>query len=128
MNIRYSDIYNTRSLVELAGQGIGLAPDPSYGTHFFQDLMEANIYPLAIFLDDKDVIFKQDFFYKTPNQLDKIAPKENYLEACIRIIDVASYREGHHIDIVMDNQKGQAVAYLHDNDHTVLADKEDSQS
>ncbi|MBE9525007.1 MAG: PEP/pyruvate-binding domain-containing protein [Chloroflexi bacterium] len=124
VNIRYADIYNTRSLIELAGHGIGLAPDPSFGTHFFQDLMEAQIYPLAIFLDDKDVIFKKDFFYKSQNQLNKIAPKENYLEACIRIIDVASYREGHHIDIVMDNQKGQAVAYLHDDEHTVLAVKE----
>jgi len=34
VNIRYADIYNTQSLIELAGEGIGLAPDPSFGTHF----------------------------------------------------------------------------------------------
>ena len=127
VNIRYADIYNTRSLVELSGHGIGQAPDPSFGTHFFQDLVEASIYPLAIFLDDNDVIFKQDFFYKTQNQLNNIAPKEKNLESCIRIIDVASYREGHHIDIVMDNQEGQAVAYLHSDDHSVLTDEEKPQ-
>lgn len=123
VNIRYADIYNTQSLVELAGEGIGLAPDPSFGTHFFQDLIEARIYPLAIFLDDKDVIFKKAFFYNTKNQLKKLAPEETNLEACIRIIDVASYREGHHIDIVMDNHNGQAVAYLHNNDHEHIAVK-----
>ncbi|MBG7609542.1 MAG: PEP/pyruvate-binding domain-containing protein [Anaerolineae bacterium] len=122
VNIRYADIYNTRSLVELAGKGIGLTPDPSFGTHFFQDLMESRIFPLAIFLDDKNVIFKHDFFYKTPNQLRKFAPKENHLKACIRIIDVATYRKGHHIDIVMDNKNGQAVAYLHSGDHPAAKD------
>ncbi len=44
-------------------------PEPSFGTHFFQDLMEANIYPLAIYTDDEDVIFNRAFFYETPNRL-----------------------------------------------------------
>jgi len=90
-------------------------------------LIEARIYPLAIFLDDKDVIFKKPFFYNTKNQLKKLAPKETNLEACIRIIDVASYREGHHIDIVMDNHNGQAVAYLHNNDHEHIVDRKATQ-
>ncbi len=38
--ISYGDIYHTRSLVELAGPGIGPEPEPSLGTHFFQDLLE----------------------------------------------------------------------------------------
>jgi len=46
--IGYGDIYHTRALVELAGEGFGLPPEPSLGTHFFQDLLESQIYPLAI--------------------------------------------------------------------------------
>jgi hypothetical protein len=30
----------------------------------FQDLVESNINPLAIYLDDDDVVFNRDFFYK----------------------------------------------------------------
>ena len=45
VRVGYGDIYNTRALVELAGEGIGPAPEPSFGTHFFQDLVESNIYP-----------------------------------------------------------------------------------
>ena len=112
VNIRYADIYNTRALVELAGQGIGPAPEPSFGTHFFQDLVEAHIHPLAIFLDDEDVIFNRDFFYNTPNRLADRAPDEVNLENSVRLIEVSSYRPGHHIDLVMDNQAGRAVAYL----------------
>jgi hypothetical protein len=57
VSVDYGDIYNTRSLVELAGQGIGPAPEPSLGTHFFQDLLEQQIYPLAIYLDDRRKYF-----------------------------------------------------------------------
>jgi hypothetical protein len=30
----------------------------------------------------------------------------------LRLIDVAAYRADHHLDIIMDDEKGQAVAYL----------------
>ena len=59
--INYGDIYNTRALIELSGHGISAAPEPSFGTHFFQDLVEANIYPLAIYLDDPDVRVQSTF-------------------------------------------------------------------
>ena len=38
--VNYGDIYHTKALVELAGQGVGEVPEPSLGTHFFQDLLE----------------------------------------------------------------------------------------
>ncbi len=57
VRIGYADIYRTRALVELTGRGIGLGPDASFGTHFFQDLVETNIYPLAIYFDDEDAHF-----------------------------------------------------------------------
>ena len=68
VHISYSDIYNSRALIELAGSEVGASPEPSFGTHFFQDLMEANIYPLGVFLDDEDTICKRDLFYNTPNR------------------------------------------------------------
>lgn len=112
VHVAYGDIYNVRSLVELSGESVGTSPDPSFGTHFFQDLMEANIYPLAVFLDDEDVIFNQDFFYKSPNcVLDFISiPKR--LTRTLRLLAVKDHRPNHHVDLVMDGQKGRAVAYL----------------
>ncbi len=110
--INYGDIYNTRALVELSGQGIAGAPEPSFGTHFFQDLVEANIYPLAVDLDDPGVQFNREFFYKTPNRLKKLLPEAVDCADTIRLIEVATYRPGTHMELVMDDEKGQAVAYL----------------
>ncbi len=41
VHVTYGDIYNTQVLVEMAIAHDGLMPELSYGTHFFQDLVEA---------------------------------------------------------------------------------------
>jgi hypothetical protein len=110
--IGYSDIYNTKALIEVTGQDTGLTPEPSFGTHFFQDLVEANIYPLAIDLEDENIIFNRDFFYKTSNQLVDFIPIDSDLTDCLRLIKVSSYRPGHFLRLLMDDEHGRAVAYL----------------
>jgi hypothetical protein len=112
VNIGYADIYNTRALIELAGQGIGQAPEASFGTHFFQDLVESNIYPLAIYLDDPDVIFNRAFFYDTHNRLASFLSNDKALFDCLRLIEVASFRPGYHLELVMDDEQGRSVAFL----------------
>ena len=108
----YSDICNTAALVEVSGEGIGQAPEPSLGTHFFQDLMEAQIYPLAINLDEPDAFFKREFFYETANRIANWIDCEPGFSEVIRLVDVADYRPGHHLELVMDDEAGQAVMYL----------------
>jgi hypothetical protein len=113
VHISYSDIFHARSLVELAGEAVGASPEPSFGTHFFQDLMEAKIYPLAIFLDDPDTVFNQDFFNTTRNRvLDFITIENPRILNTLRLIAVNDYRPHHHMDIIMDGHKSRAVAFL----------------
>jgi len=110
--INYGDIYNTRSLVEVTGKGLGNAPEPSFGTHFFQDLVESNIYPLAIYLDDEDAVFNHSFFYDTLNHLASLLPDDVSRMGTLRLIEVADFRPGYHIDLVMDDERSRAVAFL----------------
>ena len=111
--IGYSDIYNTSALIELTGDLLGsVSPNPSFGTHFFQDLMEAHIYPLAIYLNDRDVVFNRKFFYETPNCIQEFCDVGACLNDCLRLIRVLSFRPHHHLELVMDDTKGRAVAYL----------------
>lgn len=113
VHIAYGDIYNTCALVELAGKEVGMAAsEPSFGTHFFQDLVEANIYPLAIPMDDVDVVFNRAFFYDTPNRLAEWLPEYANLADSLRLIEVASFRPNRHIDLVMDDDQSKAVAFL----------------
>lgn len=110
--VDYGDIYNTRALVEMAGEGIVPSLEPSLGTHFFQDLMEAQIYPLGVLMDRKDTIFNRRFFYDTPNHLLDWAKIDPDLACCLRLVRVNDYLEGHHLRLVMDSDAVHAVGYL----------------
>jgi hypothetical protein len=112
VKVGYSDIYNTKSLIELSGAGIGTAPEPSFGTHFFQDLLEAEIYPLAIILGHKDTVFKSEFFYNTPNRLLEFLPEEQGLLDALRLIRVEDFRPNHTLELIMNGEASQAVALL----------------
>lgn len=110
--IGYADIFNTKVLVELAGKGIGPEPEPSLGTHFFQDLMEAQIYPLAIMLDDQHAYFNRGFFYDTPNHLGEWLQVDEGMENALRLIRVSDYCEASYLQIVMHDEQRQAIAFL----------------
>jgi hypothetical protein len=112
VGIGYADIYNTRALVEISGKGIGVEPEASFGTHFFQDLVEANIYPLAIPLDDPKIIFNQAFFYTTPNRISEWLPGEGCPNESIRLVAVNDFRPAHHLDLIMSDEENRAVAFL----------------
>jgi hypothetical protein len=114
--VNYSDIYNAKALVEITGKGHGAVPEPSLGTHFFQDLLEAQIYPLAVNLDDERAYLNTRMFNDSPNRLSDLNDPDIPLNNCIRLIDVSDYRPGNHLEISMDDEKGQAVAYLKPDD------------
>jgi hypothetical protein len=110
--IDYGDIYNTRALVELAGEHFGLPPEPSLGTHFFQDLMESQIYPLAIPLDEGQNMINEDFFEQSPNRISDFVDLEANLKDSLRLIQVSDYRPNHQIRILMNDNESRAIGYL----------------
>jgi hypothetical protein len=112
VHIGYADIYHARALVEITGTKIGAAPEASFGTHLFQDLVESSIYPLAIYLDDEDAVFNRAFFYDTPNRLTDFLPDYRNLEDCLRLIQVSDFRPDYHLELVMDDDQGQSVAFM----------------
>jgi hypothetical protein len=114
VGIAYGDIYCTCALVELTGKGIGPDLEPSFGTHFFQDLVESNIYPLNINLDDREAVFNRSFFYKTPNHLSDFVRSDEALLNALRLIKVDDFSPGCSLSLVMNDELGKAVAFLVD--------------
>jgi hypothetical protein len=74
--------------------------------------MEAQIYPLALIINQPGMVFNRDFFYNTPNCGKEFIPIEEDRATCLKLIDVNAYRPGYHLDLVMDDEKSQAVAFL----------------
>jgi hypothetical protein len=108
--VTYADIFNTRVLLEVASNKSGFSSEPSYGTHFFQDLVESQIYPLAVYPEEPGDHLNRDFIQKAENQISKFIPEQTKACQCIKVIHIPTERPGHHMEIVMDGQKG--LGYL----------------
>jgi hypothetical protein len=106
----YADIFNTHALVEVASHRNGFSAEPSYGTHFFQDLVESQIYPLAVYPDEAGDHLNFDFLRKSENQIQRFIPEATRASRCIKVIDISKERPGYHLEIVMDGQTG--LGYL----------------
>jgi hypothetical protein len=104
--VTYADIFNSRALVELASKKGGYSSEPSYGTHFFQDLVESQIYPLAISAEVSEDHLNLDFIEQAADQLPSFLPTPNRASHCIKLIHVPTERPDHFLEIIMDGQRG----------------------
>ncbi|MGM0570020.1 PEP/pyruvate-binding domain-containing protein [Marinobacter sp.] len=59
--VGFADISRVSLLVEIADMGNGMVPDLSFGSHFFQDLVESGIAYVAIFPDQQDSTWNPDW-------------------------------------------------------------------
>ncbi len=109
IHVAYADIFNTKALVEVSGGSI-VATEPSLGTHFFQDLLEGQIYPLAIDLDEDQ--YHHTFLTSMPNRLSEFIPIDKTLEEHLHLIRVSDFKPGCHIQIVMDDSTSKGLAFL----------------
>ncbi len=109
--VTYADIFNTRALVELAVKQSGYSSEPSYGTHFFQDLVETQIYPLAVYPEESADYLNWDFLKRSTDRLQTLLTREpSDASRCIKVIHVPSEHPGQFLEIVMDGRSG--LGYL----------------
>lgn len=110
--IAYGDIYHAKALVELTGENCGLPPEPSLGTHFFQDLLESQIYPLALQLDDPKTVFNRGMLENAPNRLLEFCPGSLQFENCLHVVKIADILPGGFLRVLMHDEVGRALAFL----------------
>jgi hypothetical protein len=113
VKVTYADIDRASVLVEVALAQGAHAPEASYGTHFFQDLVEAQIYPLPLYPDDPDTYFNWQFFVQAPNVISRLLPNvSERMAAIIKVIDVPAVARGRRLTIAMNSDEDCALAYL----------------
>ena len=108
----YSDINNTAVLVEIARKKGNYTPDLSFGTHFFQDLVESSIRYLPLYPDDEGVIFNERFLLGSPNILADVLPEYAGLANVVRVIDVPNSCGGRVLRVLMNADRDQALGLL----------------
>ena len=84
----FSDISGFDAVCEMAEARAGYNPELSYGSHIFQDLVEAQILYMAVFPGNKTVRFRPELLTQVPNLIREIPGGEEYRDV-VRLADVS---------------------------------------
>ncbi len=112
VSVTYADICHTAILVEIARKKGSYVPDVSFGTHFFNDLVESGIEYLPLYPDDPGVVWNEDFLNRSANCLAELVPDFADMENVVRVIRVADVADGKLLQVVMDAESDKALAFL----------------
>ncbi|MCD8019713.1 MAG: PEP/pyruvate-binding domain-containing protein [Clostridiales bacterium] len=86
--VAFADISGFCSICEVSDSRAGYMPELSFGSHMFQDLVEAEIFYGAIYEDKKTRHFNRDYFEGCADLFDEACPKRPELKYMIRVWDL----------------------------------------
>jgi len=109
--VQYRDINNTALLIEIAKRKGGYVPELSFGTHFFQDLVEAGIQYLPLYPDEPGAVYNAQFFDISENRLGEFCKGCERIERVIKLVKVSDVADGGSLSIIMDGDAGEALAF-----------------
>jgi hypothetical protein len=88
--VRFAEINNITALGEIAFSEGNLIPELSFGTHFFQDLVETNIFYVAIFPERKDTVFNNGWLKQLKNLFTELLPQSLKFKDIIGVYDTSN--------------------------------------
>jgi predicted nucleotidyltransferase len=114
VKVSYSDISNTAALVEIARKKGGALPDLSFGTHFFQDLVEAEIRYIPLYPGEPGTLFQESFLRDSPSIMPRVLPEYAHIANTVRVIDVPEAAGGQVLRVLMNADLDEAIGFLVD--------------
>jgi len=106
--VNFAEINNVAVLAEIAYEGGNLMPEFSFGTHFFQDLVETDIFYVAIFTQKEDVIFNKKWFSQRANLLTDFVPESGKYENVVKVYEVGT----EHLQIMADVMSQKVTCFF----------------
>jgi pyruvate,water dikinase len=112
VRVTYSEINNSAMIIEVARKKGNYVPDVSFGTHFFQDLVESGIRYLPLYPDDPGAKFNERFLLETTNKLPEHCPECAAIADVLHVIDVPEATGGKVLRVLMNADRGLAVGFF----------------
>lgn len=84
--VRFAEVATMDVICEFASKEEGFMPELSYGSHFFQDLVESGIFYVAVFDGHRDVVFNPERILREPNVLAEVSPTSADLAHVIHVV------------------------------------------
>ena len=110
--VNFSEIADVSILSEVVVMRENLVPDVSLGTHFFNELVEADILYLALFPDRDGNALNASFFDQATNRLAELLPEEGKWSDALRVIDASGFGGPHPLRLHADTLQQNVVCYV----------------
>lgn len=110
--VSYAEISKASVLCEIVAMRNGLVPDVSLGTHFFNELVEANVLYFALFPTRPGNDLNTKFFEEMPNRLETLLPQASQWAHVLRVIEAADLPAGQVIVVNANNAEQKVLFYL----------------
>lgn len=86
--VDFHEINNAVVLAEIAYEGANLMPELSFGTHFFQDLVEGDIFYVALFPGKPYTVFNIAKLDSIPNELTDVLPESEKYAGVVKLCNL----------------------------------------
>jgi len=110
--VSFAEINTVAVLCEIVTMGDNVVPDVSLGTHFFNDLVEANMLYIAVYPGREGNRLQEAFLEQQSSRLAELLPDEASWAPVIRVIDVPPAASGRALYINANCLTQKAVCYL----------------
>jgi len=86
--VRFAEFNAMAVLAEVAFSARGLMPELSFGSHFFQDLVESGIFYVALYPERQDCFLNHGLLAALPNLLEELLPDDARFAPVVRVVDL----------------------------------------
>jgi hypothetical protein len=83
--VHFSELCNMAALCEVSYPKAGIVPELSFGSHFFQDIVESDIFYAAVFDGEPGIVFCPEQLLSRKNEFDELFPEEKKWDSVIHV-------------------------------------------
>ena len=103
----FADISQFSAILEESYSEVGYVPELSFGSHMFQDLVEADIYYGALFENENRLEFNKELIKDYPNKLHEI--DDSLSSELYDMIHVVDFNDNFEFYYDMTNDEGKCI-------------------
>jgi pyruvate, water dikinase len=108
----FAEIQRVSAVCEILRMGPNVVPDVSLGSHFFNDLVEANMLYLAIDPARRGHRIDEERLRREPNRLPEIAPHDARMAGVVRVVDFPSPLDGRSLVLNANSVRQEVLCWL----------------
>jgi hypothetical protein len=87
--VHFSELCNMAAICEVSYPKAGIVPELSFGSHFFQDIVESDIFYVAVFDGEQGVSFAPGQILRLKNSFNELMPEEEKLNSSIHVAETS---------------------------------------